>query len=109
MSGIERSQLCCVQYSTSKWAIHHDISGYHEARDCYVTFDQWITYQIGRDDGVPAQHPTLCLVLYTHNICSQLHSQKRVVLNTSDIDANISAKNIYDMLNNAVNNHDLQA
>ena len=60
-----------------------------------------------REDGVLAKHLIFCLVLYNHKIQCQLQDQGRVVLNTSNLDANMSAKDMPVMLKTAVNNGDV--
>ena len=69
-----------------------------------MLFDTWIKYQMSRDDGFPAKHPTFCLVLNNHKIRCQLQVQGRVVFNTSNLDANMSAKELSVVLKDAVNN-----
>ena len=44
-----------------------------------------------------------CLVLNNHKIRCQLQAQGRVVLNTSDLDVIMSAKELYAVLKDAVN------
>ena len=95
--------LFCPTYYNNEWVIHHDISWYHNARDKHITFDKWIKYQIWREDRLPSKQPTFCRVMYNHKIRSQLQSQDRVVLNTSDIDTKLSANNVSYMLTKAVN------
>ena len=60
-----------------------------------------------RGDDMPVKHPTFCLVLYNHKIRSQLHSQGRVILNTSNLDVNISAGDISKILKEAVEHNDV--
>ena len=94
-------------FYAGKWVIHHDISGYYEVRHCHVSFRSWIKYQMWREGGVQAKYPTFCLVLYNYKIRCQLQGQWRVVLNTSNLDDNMSAKDMSVMVNTAVNNGDV--
>ena len=72
-----------------------------------MSFDSWIKYQMWREDSVSAKHPTFFLVLYNHKIQCQLQAQGRVVLNTSNLDANMSANEISIILKEAVSNDDV--
>ena len=55
-----------------KWILPYDISGYHNSRDKHVSFDQFVKYHMWREDGVPTNHPTCCVLLYNHKIRSHL-------------------------------------
>ena len=94
-------------FYNGQWVISHDITGHHNTRDKHITFDKWIQYQMWRSDGVSANHPTFCLVLYNHKIRLQLQSQGRVVLNTSNLDLNIGAGDISNILKEAVEHNDV--
>ena len=55
------------------------------------------------EDDLPTKHPTFLLVLYNHKIRSQLQIQGRVALNISDLDENVTAKDLADILKDTVN------
>ena len=60
-----------------------------------------------RGDGMPAKHPVFCSVLYNYKVRSQLQRQRRLFLNTSHLDVNISAGDISKILKNTVARNDV--
>ena len=59
-----------------------------------MPFDEWIKYQMLREDRLLAKHSTLYLVLQNYIVRYKLQVQGRIVLNTSESDVNITANNI---------------
>ena len=55
-----------------KWVIMYDITCYSGVRYKYVSFDQWIKYQMWCEEGLPASNPTFCLVLENYSVRRQL-------------------------------------
>ena len=45
-------------YYNNEGVIHHDMPGYHNARDKHIVFDKWIHYQMWREDGLLSDPPT---------------------------------------------------
>ena len=77
-----------------RWCILHDITGWHDARDKDVKFTTWCEYMVWRSDGRAASHPTFAIVLYNHKLKRQTQAQGRYVLNTSDIDPNVTVEEL---------------
>ena len=80
-----------------EWVILHDITGFH------LVIEQ-VYLLINRLDtrcGVVMdfqQKTQIFLVLYNHNTKRQLQGQGRILINTSDLDVNITANDISRML-----------
>ena len=87
-------------YLDGKWVILHDITGsftMEGTHDKHVGFKEWLTFMMFRSDGVPASHPTFSLVAHNHKMKDQLQCQGQYILNTSNMDPNISAKEVLNM------------
>ena len=50
------------------------------------------------EDGLPAKHPPVCLVLQSYTVRQKLQEQGRIVLNTYDLDVNVTINDISGML-----------
>ena len=88
----------CIN-GTYRWSIFSDITAFSCNRDKSVKKNQWYEYLMWRSDGRPAAHPVFPLVLYNHKVRDALHRQGRFVLNSSDIDVNLSLEEIKDAQN----------
>ena len=56
--------------------------------------DEWIKYQMWSEDGLPAKHLILCLILQNYNDRYKLQVQGRIVLNKSDLDVAVTVHDI---------------
>ena len=81
---------------TYRWSIFGDITSFSTIRDKSVKKKQWYEYLMWRSDGRPASHPVFPLVLYNHKVRDSLHRQGRFVLNSCDIDVNLTLQEIKD-------------
>lgn len=88
------------QYRNGRWIILHDITGCFDmdgVRDTTVDFNNWMNFMMFRSDGIPASHPTFSLVTHNHKMKKQLQGQGRHVLNTSNMDPNLTAEKLVEM------------
>ena len=88
------------QYRNGKWIILHDITGCYDMDgvcDTTVCFNEWANFLMFRSDGIPVSHPTFSLVLHNHKMKKQLQGLGRHVLNTSNMDPNITADKLVEM------------
>ena len=53
-------------------------------------------------DGLPVKYPSFFLVLHNYNTRCQLQGQGRIVINTSDLDVDITVNNVFRMLSDDV-------
>ena len=88
------------QFRYGKWIILHDITGCYDmdgVRDTTVRFNDWTKFMMFRSDAIPVSHPTFSLVVHNHKMKKQLQGLGRHVLNTSNMDPNITAEKLVDM------------
>ena len=83
----------------SDWMIRRHLTKYYSVRDIIVPINKWIKYQMWCKDKLSAKHPTFFLVLHNYNGRRQLQVQCRVIINTSDLDVNITTHDISRILN----------
>ena len=77
-----------------QWVILNDITGFHTNHDRNLTFEEWHRHLMWRSDGIPASHPTFSLVVYNEKLRNGLQKQGRYIINSSDIDPNLTVNQI---------------
>ena len=89
-------------YLNGEWVILHDYTqcfNMKQVREVTVNYKDWLQFMMFQSDGVPASHPTFSLVALNHKMKSQLQTQGHYVLNTSNMDPNITGEELLDMWN----------